>query len=180
MAWFLLILAGLFEVVWAFYLKQSDGFTRLAPSLVTVSAMLASFVLLALSMRVLPLGTAYAIWTGIGAVGAFLVGIVALGEPAGTMQPRGGFAHRLGPRPDEAVDAGLKRSFASAAAQPIVWPVFAQSARNCSSPLSVSGCFTSAFSVAGGTVATSAPISAACLTWFTVRIEAARISVLKS
>lgn len=86
MAWFLLILAGLFEVVWAFYLKQSDGFTRLAPSLVTVSALLASFVLLALSMRVLPLGTAYAIWTGIGAVGAFLVGIVALGEPAGTMR----------------------------------------------------------------------------------------------
>ena len=64
--------------------------------------------------------------------------------------------------------------------QPIFWPVLAQSARNVSSPLSVSGCLTSAFSVAGGTVATSAPISAACLTWFTVRIEAARISVWKS
>src|SRR5690606_1889589 len=64
--------------------------------------------------------------------------------------------------------------------QPIFWPVFAQSARKASKPLSVSGCLTSAFSVAGGTVATSAPIIATCLTWFTVRTEAARISVLKS
>jgi quaternary ammonium compound-resistance protein SugE len=86
MAWILLMLAGLFEVVWAFCLKQSDGFTRLVPSLLTLAAMLVSFVLLALSMRVLPLGTAYGIWTGIGAVGAFVVGIVVLGEPAGTMR----------------------------------------------------------------------------------------------
>ena len=86
MAWIQLVLAGVFEVVWAFYLKQSDGFTRLVPSLVTLAAMLLSFFLLALSMRVLPLGTAYTIWTGIGAVGAFVVGIVVLGEPAGTLR----------------------------------------------------------------------------------------------
>lgn len=86
MAWISLIFAGLFEIVWAFYLKQSDGFTRLVPSLITLVAMLVSFGLLALSMKVLPLGTAYTIWTGIGAVGAFAVGIVVLGEPAGTMR----------------------------------------------------------------------------------------------
>ena len=86
MAWISLIFAGLFEIVWAFFLKQSDGFTRLVPSLITLVAMLVSFGLLALSMRSLPLGTAYTIWTGIGAVGAFAVGIVVLGEPAGTMR----------------------------------------------------------------------------------------------
>jgi quaternary ammonium compound-resistance protein SugE len=82
----MLIFAGLFEVVWAFYLKQSDGFTRLAPTVITLVAMLASFGLLSLSMKVLPLGTAYTIWTGIGAVGAFVVGIVVLGEAVGTMR----------------------------------------------------------------------------------------------
>jgi quaternary ammonium compound-resistance protein SugE len=82
----MLILAGLFEIVWAFFLKQSDGFTRLAPTVITLVAMFASFGLLALSMRVLPLGTAYTIWTGIGAVGAFVVGIVVLGEAAGAMR----------------------------------------------------------------------------------------------
>jgi quaternary ammonium compound-resistance protein SugE len=86
MAWFILIVAGLFEVVWAFTMKQSDGFTRLWPSVVTVAAMLASFGLLAWSMRLLPLGTAYMVWTGIGAVGAFVVGIVFLGEAANTMR----------------------------------------------------------------------------------------------
>ena len=80
MAWIMLIVAGLLEVVWAFSLKQSHGFTRLTPSVVTIVAMAASFGLLSLSMRVLPLGTAYTIWTGIGAVGAFAVGIVVLGE----------------------------------------------------------------------------------------------------
>lgn len=80
MAWFYLVVAGVLEVVWAFSMKQSDGFTRLGPSLVTLTAMIASFTLLALSMRTLPLGTAYTIWTGIGAVGAFLVGIAVLGE----------------------------------------------------------------------------------------------------
>ena len=82
MAWLVLVIAGLFEVVWAFSMKQSEGFTRLWPSVVTVAAMLVSFVLLAWSMRVLPLGTAYTVWTGIGAVGAFVVGIVFLGETA--------------------------------------------------------------------------------------------------
>ena len=82
MAWFILIVAGLFEVVWAFTMKQSDGFTRPWPSVVTIAAMLASFGLLAWSMRLLPLGTAYMVWTGIGAVGAFVVGIVVLGETA--------------------------------------------------------------------------------------------------
>jgi quaternary ammonium compound-resistance protein SugE len=82
----MLILAGLFEIVWAFFLKQSDGFTRLAPTVITLVAMVASFGLLSLSMRVLPLGTAYTIWTGIGAVGAFAVGIVVLGEAVGIMR----------------------------------------------------------------------------------------------
>ncbi|MBP7000181.1 quaternary ammonium compound efflux SMR transporter SugE [Amaricoccus sp.] len=86
MAWFLLVIAGLFEVVWAFSMKQSAGFTRLGPSVVTFVAMAISFALLAWSMRVLPLGTAYTIWTGIGAVGAFAVGIVVLGEPANPLR----------------------------------------------------------------------------------------------
>lgn len=82
MAWVYLILAGLFEVVWASAMKQSDGFTRPAPTAVMLVAMIVSFVLLALAMRSLPLGTAYAIWTGIGALGAFCVGIFFLGEAA--------------------------------------------------------------------------------------------------
>jgi quaternary ammonium compound-resistance protein SugE len=86
MAWLMLIAAGLFEVVWAFFLKQSDGFSRLMPTLVTLAAMAASFALLALAMRSLPLGTAYTVWTGIGAVGAFIVGVVALGEPMGVLR----------------------------------------------------------------------------------------------
>ena len=80
MAWILLFVAGLLEVVWAFSMKQSHGFTRLVPTLVTVVTMMASFALLAVSLRALPLGTAYTIWTGIGAVGAFLVGILFLDE----------------------------------------------------------------------------------------------------
>ncbi len=86
MAWFVLILAGLFEIVWAFAMKQSDGFTRPWPTAIMAAAMLASFVLLAWSMRVLPLGTAYTIWTGIGAVGAFIVGVAVLGEPLNLMR----------------------------------------------------------------------------------------------
>ncbi len=82
MAWAYLITAGILEVVWAFSMKQSAGFTRLWPSVVTLLFMVASFGLLSISMRTLPLGTAYVIWTGIGAVGAFIVGIVALGEAA--------------------------------------------------------------------------------------------------
>ena len=80
MAWIMLIVAGFLEVVWAFSMKQSDGFTRLIPSVVTLAVMVASFALLSFSMRSLPLGTAYTVWTGIGAVGAFIVGIAALGE----------------------------------------------------------------------------------------------------
>lgn len=86
MAWFLLVVAGLLEVIWAFSMKRSEGFTKLTPSLVTLIAMIASFALLARAMRDLPLGTAYTIWTGIGAVGAFVLGIVALGEQATPMR----------------------------------------------------------------------------------------------
>ena len=81
MAWLLLFVAGVLEVVWAYTMKLSQGFTRPAASIITLTAMIASFALLSNSMRTLPLGTAYTVWTGIGAVGAFLVGITALGEP---------------------------------------------------------------------------------------------------
>lgn len=80
MAWIYLVIAGLLEVVWAYSMKQSEGFTRLYPSIITFVAMVFSFGLLAFSMRTLPLGTAYTIWTGIGAVGAFVLGIAFLGE----------------------------------------------------------------------------------------------------
>ena len=80
MSWFLLFIAGLLEVAWAAGLKTSEGFTRLWPSVFTLITAVGSFVLLALAMRQLPLGTAYAVWTGIGAVGAFVFGIVMLGE----------------------------------------------------------------------------------------------------
>ena len=86
MAWVYLTIAGLFEIVWAFSMKQSEGFTRPGPTVITIAAMIASFALLSLSMRSLPLGTAYTIWTGIGAVGAFLVGIAILGEQANAMR----------------------------------------------------------------------------------------------
>ena len=81
MAWMMLFVAGVFEVVWAYSMKQSEGFTRLLPSIVTIVMMAASFGLLSFAMRSIPLGTAYTIWTGIGAVGAFVVGAVFLGEP---------------------------------------------------------------------------------------------------
>jgi quaternary ammonium compound-resistance protein SugE len=80
-AWVAIIIAGIFEVIWAATMKQSEGFTRLGPSFVTIAALLISFALLAFAMRTLPLGTAYAAWTGIGALGAFAVGIIWLGEP---------------------------------------------------------------------------------------------------
>ncbi|MBA1275707.1 DMT family transporter [Stutzerimonas azotifigens] len=86
MAWLYLIVAGVLEVAWAFSMKQSEGFTRLAPTLFTLVLMAASFALLATAMKTLPLGTAYTIWTGIGAVGAFIVGITVLGEPANAMR----------------------------------------------------------------------------------------------
>jgi len=81
MAWFLLFLAGLFEVAWAIGLKYTDGFTRLWPSLFTVAGMVASFLLLSLALRTIPIGTAYAVWTGIGAVGVAILGIVLFNEP---------------------------------------------------------------------------------------------------
>ena len=81
MAWVLLLVAGVLEVVWAFTMKLSQGFTRSGPTVVTLLAMLASFALLSISMKTLPLGTAYTVWTGIGAVGAFIVGVAVLNEP---------------------------------------------------------------------------------------------------
>ena len=80
MPWIYLVVAGLLEIVWAFSMKQSLGFTRLVPSVITILTMFGSFGLLALAMRSLPLGTAYMVWTGIGAVGAFVVGVMWLGE----------------------------------------------------------------------------------------------------
>lgn len=81
MPWIYLLAAGVLEIIWAYTMKQSHGFSRLMPSLITISAMAASFWLLAVAMRTIPLGTAYTIWTGIGAVGALLVGITFLAEP---------------------------------------------------------------------------------------------------
>lgn len=86
MAWIFLLVAGGLEVVWAYFMKESDGFSRLWPSVITIVAMIASFGLLSAAMRTLPLGTAYTIWTGIGAVGAFIVGIVFLGEQVSAMR----------------------------------------------------------------------------------------------
>ena len=86
MPWIFLAIAGLLEIVWAFYMKQSQGFTKPFASAVTIVAMVASFALLSLSMRSLPLGTAYTVWTGIGAVGTFAVGILVLGEHANPMR----------------------------------------------------------------------------------------------
>ena len=80
MAWIYLLTAGVLEVVWAFTMKQSNGFTNVKYSAITIVAMIASFGLLSIAMRTLPLGTAYTIWTGIGAVGAFIVGVTVLGE----------------------------------------------------------------------------------------------------
>lgn len=86
MAWILLLIAGLLEVVWAFFMKQSAGFTRLWPSILTLGFMGLSFALLSVSMKTLPLGTAYMIWTGIGAVGAFVVGVAVLNEQISLMR----------------------------------------------------------------------------------------------
>lgn len=82
MSWLILVIAGLLEVVWAIGLKYTHGFTRLTPSVITVTAMIVSIVLLSWAMKTLPVGTAYAVWTGIGAVGAAIAGIVLLGESA--------------------------------------------------------------------------------------------------
>ena len=82
MSWLLLILAGLFEIGWAIGLKYTEGFTRLWPSIGTALAMIVSLALLGIAMKSLPVGTAYAVWVGIGAVGTVILGIVLFGEPA--------------------------------------------------------------------------------------------------
>ena len=82
MAWGLLVLAGLFEVAWAIGLKYTDGYTRLWPTVGTVAAMIISVVLLGVAMKTLPVGTSYAVWVGVGAVGTAILGIVLFGESA--------------------------------------------------------------------------------------------------
>ena len=82
MAWIYLFFAGLFEIGWAIGLKYTDGFTRLVPTVATVASMIVSLGLLGLALKTLPVGTAYAVWTGIGTVGTALLGIALLGEPA--------------------------------------------------------------------------------------------------
>ena len=86
MAWLFLGIAGLLEVLWAYMLKISDGLSKPAEATIAIVAMIASFWVLSLAMKELPLGTAYAIWTGIGAIGAFILGIVLLGEAATVMR----------------------------------------------------------------------------------------------
>lgn len=86
MAWIYLVIAGLLEIGWAIGLKYTEGFTRLVPSLLTFASMLASILLLGLALKQLPVGTAYAIWTGIGAVGTATLGVLLLGEPASAMR----------------------------------------------------------------------------------------------
>src|SRR5512139_1626726 len=83
MAWTVLVVAGLFEIAWAIGLKYTDGFTRVVPSVLTVAAMVVSVVCLALALKSIPVGTGYAVWTGIGAVGTAILGIVLFGESAG-------------------------------------------------------------------------------------------------
>ena len=82
MHWFYLLIAGLFEISWAIGLKYSHGFTQLVPAVITIICMIASFYFLALALKSLPLGTAYAVWTGIGTLGTVILGIVLFKEPA--------------------------------------------------------------------------------------------------
>ncbi len=86
MVWALLIFAGVLEVIWAYFMKVSDGFSKFVPSVLTIIFLIASFALLSYAMKTLPLGTAYTVWTGIGAIGSFAVGIFFLGEPASAMR----------------------------------------------------------------------------------------------
>lgn len=86
MAWLYLFVAGLFEVGWAIGLKYTNGFTRLVPTLFTGASMVVSLGLLGLALKSLPVGTAYAVWTGIGTIGTAILGIVLLGEPAGALR----------------------------------------------------------------------------------------------
>lgn len=82
MAWIILVFAGVLEIIWAYSMKVSDGFSKLVPTLLTLIFVVLSFALLSYSMKTLPLGTAYTIWSGIGVVGSFIVGILVLGESA--------------------------------------------------------------------------------------------------
>ena len=86
MAWLLLVIAGIIEAGWAIGLKYTDGFTKLVPSVLTIAGIAASMVLLSLAARTLPIGTAYAVWVGIGAAGAVVLGILFLGEPASLLR----------------------------------------------------------------------------------------------
>ncbi|AXN38660.1 quaternary ammonium compound efflux SMR transporter SugE [Peribacillus butanolivorans] len=86
MAWLYLVIAGLFEVIWATSLKYTEGFTKLIPSIITIVGMVISFYFLSTAIKTLPMGTAYAIWTGIGAIGAVLVGIIVFNEPKDAMR----------------------------------------------------------------------------------------------
>lgn len=86
MAWVYLLLAGLFEIGWVVGMKYSEGFTKLAPSILTIIAMCISFGCLTLAVKTLPLGTSYAVWTGIGAIGAMIAGIILFGESASLMR----------------------------------------------------------------------------------------------
>ncbi len=86
MPWILLTLAGIFEIGWAIGLKYTDGFTKLVPTVLTAGSMLISIVLLGLAVKTLPMGTAYAIWTGIGTVGTVILGIILFAEPATAMR----------------------------------------------------------------------------------------------
>jgi quaternary ammonium compound-resistance protein SugE len=86
MAWWYLFIAGVFEVAWAVGLKYTDGFTRLMPTIITVLCLIASMALLALAVRALPLGTAYAVWTGIGTIGTVIIGIMLFHEPVNAVR----------------------------------------------------------------------------------------------
>ncbi|UGY13887.1 quaternary ammonium compound efflux SMR transporter SugE [Bradyrhizobium septentrionale] len=86
MAWAILFTAGLLEIGWAIGLKYTEGFSRLVPSALTLAAMAGSVILLGIALKTLPIGTAYAVWTGIGAVGTAALGIILLGEPATAMR----------------------------------------------------------------------------------------------
>lgn len=84
MAWTILIIAGLFEIIWAIGLKYTEGFTKLWPSVFTITAMIVGFILLSQALRTIPVGTGYAVWTGIGVVGTAVIGMLFLGEPRDT------------------------------------------------------------------------------------------------
>ena len=88
MAWIMLFAAGLMEVVWTLGLKYTEGFSRFVPSMITIAAMVVSMTLLGLAVKTLPIGTAYAMWTGIGTVGAAIGGIILFGEPATALRIR--------------------------------------------------------------------------------------------